>query len=221
MSNVVRTGRTTLLGVLVSVVALVALMTPASAGGGVEDESLSPEELHSQQIGETLNFDPDLSVDAVAGSEEGENITVRAAKYTVTCNVTADNPHISEGARKKGQIYVIYKSRVKCTGTGAYPPQVTIRVRGSLLWDSAKSKGDTSNGIKWSSLRSSNEPRVVKVNGKQNTFYTPQSGTGAYFTGHYQGSSTVQITAPTGQKSGSDISGVVFCKPTTKTARCS
>lgn len=182
----------------------------------------SPEDLHSTEVGGVLDFEnPDPS--PAEGGTDGEDgaVTLRAVKYTITRKPDAQNPHISEGARKKGEIYVIYKTVVTCTGTGTPPPVATIRVRGGLMWDSAKHAGDTSNGIKWSNLRPSDETRTVKVNGSKNTFYTPQTGKGGMFTGHYQGSSTVEIVTPTGFKVGSDLSGAVFCKPTTKTAVCS
>lgn len=131
------------------------------------------------ETGDTLSFEnPDASPAEAGLGSEGEAIVLRASGYTIACTPDAQNPHVSEGARKKGEIYVIYKTVVTCTGTGNPPATATIRVRGGLMWDSAKFAGDTSNGIKWSSLRSSEETRTVKVNGSKNTFYTPKSGLG-------------------------------------------
>lgn len=213
---------------MIGMMSLGASAATAEAPSPVDDappsaeDIVSPEEIHSVETGDTLSFEnPDASPAEAGLGAEGEAIVLRASGYTIACTPDAQNPHVSEGARKKGEIYVIYKTVVTCTGTGNPPATATIRVRGGLMWDSAKFAGDTSNGIKWSSLRSSEETRTVKVNGSKNTFYTPKSGLGGTFTGHYQGSSTVEIITPTGFKVGSDLSGAVFCKPTTKTAVCS
>jgi hypothetical protein len=195
---------------------------PASAQPGSPNASASPEVLYEATIGDSLVFSNPAATPAQAAPSSTTQSTLRAASFTITCKVDAQNPHISEGARKKGQIYVIYKTNVSCTGTGSYPPTATLRVRGGLMWDSAAYSGDTRNGVNWYSLRSSDDTRVVKVNGKGNIFYTPKADqSGARSTGHYQGSSTVEIVTPAGQKVGSDISSAVFCKPTTSTAVCS
>lgn len=165
----------------------------------------SPEGVRSGYSAEQLFLNPETT-DSSATSNNQLGTYLRAASFTVTCKPTADNPHYSSGAGG-----VIYKTRVVCTGTGSYPASVTIRVRGGLFWDSAQYNGDTSNGISWAQLRTSDESRTVLVNGSTNTFYTPRSGEiGAYFTGHYQGTSTVEITSPTGQTIGSSTSNVFF-----------
>ncbi|QIG39740.1 hypothetical protein G5T42_09780 [Microbacterium sp. 4R-513] len=180
---------------------------PASAAG--KSDPADPVQQHVSQVGSQIPTGDPAPVLAGVAPQPSGGVTIAAAGYTVTCTPDAQNPHISSGAGG-----VIYKTRVSCLGTGAFPLQVTIRVRGALMFDSAAYSGDTSNGINWYAIRSSTESRIVQVNGVWNTFYTPQSGTpGAGSTGHYQGSSTVEITSPTGQKVGSDISQVVFIAP--------
>lgn len=190
-------------------VAALTLIVGAPASAATGDEAPSPEEIHSQTVGNTLtdNVEP-IVLTAEVPAEPGEGARGPVVSGTVTCVVDAQNPHISTGAG-----YVIYKTRINCTGTGTYPPAVTVLVRGALMWDSAQYAGDTSNGIVWSTLRSSSESRSVSVNGSNNTFYTPQLGTaGAYFKGHYQGSSTAQIMSLPSNV-GSDISNVQFFAP--------
>lgn len=198
------------------------MASPAQAQSAVSADETSPDIVHDETVGNTLSLAESPQVSAESSSLNGGVTTLSAAGYKITCTVDAQNPHISEGARKQGKIYVIFKSKVKCTGTGSHPAKATIRVRSGLFWDSAKYSGDTSNGINWSKLRSNDEVRTVSVDGSVNIFYTPKNGTaGAYFTGHYQGTTTVEITSPSGFKVGSDTSSVMFCKPTTKTAKCS
>ncbi|WP_146083200.1 MULTISPECIES: hypothetical protein [unclassified Rathayibacter] len=195
---------------------------PAQAETSATTSTLSPEVLHDTKIGDSLIFSDPAATPAQATPSSSGQTSLRAASFTITCTVDAQNPHISEGARKKGQIYVIYKTNVKCTGTGSYPPTASVRVRSGLMWDSASYNGDTSNGVNWQQVKSNDEPRTVKVNGSGNVFYTPAADkAGSTLTGHYQGSSTIEIITPTGQKTGSDISSPVFCKPTTQTAVCS
>lgn len=209
-------------GAVALLTASLAAASPAQAQSTAPPDETSPDVVHEETVGDTLRFLESPQTPAESSPSTSGSTTLRAAGYTVSCRVDAQNPHISEGARKKGKIYVIYKSNVKCTGTGSYPAKVTIRVRSGLFWDSAKFAGDTSNGISWSKLRSNDESRTVSVNGSGNIFYTPENGKdGAYFTGHYQGTTTVEITSPTGFKVGTDTSSVVFCKPTTATAKCS
>ncbi len=172
------------------------------------DTDVTPEEVRSAYTAVELLLTPEIA-DAEAGAGPEQGVTMRAASFTVICKPTADNPHYSSGAQG-----VIYKTRVVCTGTGSYPATVVIRVRGGLFWDSARYNGDTSNGVSWSQLRTSDETRTVSVNGSTNTFYTPRTGqTGAYFTGHYQGTSTVTIVTPTGQTIGASTSNAVFINP--------
>lgn len=79
-----------------------------------------------------------------------------------------------------------------------------------VMWDSAQYAGDTSNGIVLNMLRSSSESRSFAVN----TFYSPKLGeSGAYFAGHHQGSSTLQIMSLPSNV-GSDISdAITHCFP--------
>lgn len=195
------------IGVALVAASLAFPAVPALAASG----SPSPEQVHANRVGSTLGVPPVAVPAGVSTSTRAGVTTLAAAGYVITCKPDAQNPHISSGASER---YVIYKTRVACTGTGSYPSRITIRVRGALMWDSARYSGDTSNGIAWSALRTSDETRIVSVNGSLNTFYTPKLGTsGAYFTGHYQGSSTVEILSPVGQTVGSDISTVVFLAP--------
>lgn len=196
--------RKRLVAASVIAVAVTLFTVPAHAAGG---DLGDPEQVHENVVGDQLVLDNPAPTTAEAGTSA--TVSVRTASYVITCRITANNPHISEGANG-----VIFKSRVVCTGTGSYPPKATIRVRGALMFDYATSPGDTSGGINWYAIRSSDETRTVSVNGTTNTFYTPRLGTsGAGSTGHYQGSSTVEIITPAGQKVGSDISGVVWYNP--------
>lgn len=187
-----------------SAVAVMTILASAMPAASAEVDPASPEYIHSQVVGDNLFSDvptTPVSIDVVSPTARGPVVA-----GTVRCSVAADKPHHSSGANGH-----IYKTRINCAGTGTYPPTVTILVRGALMWDSAQYNGDTSNGIVWSALRTSSESRVVSTNGVTETFYTPQLGTsGAYFTGHYQGSSTVQITSLGGSNVGSAISQIDF-----------
>lgn len=187
-----------------SATVLWCLAAPSASAAG-HDEA-SPELIHAREAGEQLRFVDQPSTPATTSTTTRHTSVRAAAAIVITCNITADNPHNSTGA--KGHIF---KSRVSCTGTAGSPASITIRVRGALMYDQANYSGDTSGGISWSAARSSTETRIVRTDGTVNTFYTPQTGTtGATARGHYQGSSTVEILTPVGQKVGSDISSVVF-----------
>lgn len=183
-----------------ALVASVGLVQPAYAA---DSSAPSPESVHQEQAGGQVFVGPSSET----ASTQGNGVSTQRASYVVTCNVTADSPHNSRGAGGH-----IYKSRVSCSGSGSgVPPQVTIRVKGALRYDAANYAGDTSGGISWSTVRSSEETRIVNTNNTTYTFYTPRTGTsGATAKGHYQGSTTVEILSPVGQKVGSAISSVEF-----------
>lgn len=196
-------------------------VTPAVADEGVEREA-DPVVAHREALEQSKEL-PGPSLESVTTTiTSGGDIAVRAVRYTVTCTATADSPHGSSGAAKQGKYYIIAKVRVSCRGTGAYPGSITIQVWSSLLWNAAKSKSDP-EAIKgaWISQASSKESRVVRVNGKQNTFYVPRNGEiGGTKTGLYQVSTTVTITKPTGQSVGSALSTVRVCEVTKSSAGC-
>lgn len=196
-------------------------ISPAVAEGNGEWEA-NPVVAHQEALGQSRELTDPQPEPATIQTSSGGQITVQAARYTVICTPTAQNAHGSSGAAAKGKYYIIAKVRVSCNGTGAYPSSVTIQVWSSLLWNPAKSKSDPlALKGQWSSLASAKESRTVKVNGKVNTFYVPEEGkTGGTKTGLYQLSTTVTITHPAGQKIGRDLSGVMVCKVTTSSARC-
>lgn len=195
--------------------------SPAFAKGGTAEEA-NPEVVHRETLEKSTDLVDLLSEPATTMVTRKGDIAVRAARYTVVCTPTANSPHGSSGAAKEGKYYIIAKVRVSCKGTGAHPGSVTIQVWSALMWNAAKSKSDP-EAIKgsWRSLATSKEYRIVRVDGKANTFYVPQKGvTGGTRTGLYQLSTTVSITKPTGQKIGRDLSNVRVCRVTKSSASC-
>lgn len=125
-------------------------------------------------------------------SAGGEASTKRTRWAKCTGNV--NNPHWS----KKGKS-VIFKTRLSCKGNIS---KVHVRVRGQLL----KCPGHCPP----STVASSNETKVVAVNGGSVTYYTPKpSGKKVKGDGSYQGKVTMQITSPFPGTKGSASSKMV------------
>jgi hypothetical protein len=167
----------------------------------------TPEQVHSQYTTSQLLLNQTPSRPATAS---GDSLTAKgaqiAASFSITCTVSVESPHISSTAG----LGVIFKSRVTCVGTGSYPAKATIRVRSGLFYDAATSPSDTSN-VNFVQVKTNDETRTVNVNGTANTFYTPPLGqNGAHGCGNYDGTTTVAITVPTGQTTGSATSNIVF-----------
>lgn len=196
--------------VLVAVAAALLLIGVVPSTAYAQDAPESPEEIRAQFADVELFTAPEVASDetvTITSADYPSGTSARAASFKVTCSIKAHDPHPSTGAGKK---YVIFKSTVKCSGTGQYPPSVTVRVKGGLFYDYARYAGDTSN-ISWSQVKTSTETRVIPVNGawQKKPFYTPRNGRkGAVGKGHYQGTSTIQILTPSGQKVGSSTSNV-------------
>ncbi|MFD6443578.1 hypothetical protein ACFWEJ_00655 [Promicromonospora sp. NPDC060204] len=205
-----RKFRMSLLAACIAGGTLVTIPTGASA----EPSDSSPASVRSEFTELELFNSPELMGQPEAtASTPGTDLvsqtstTLQAARFTVTCIIKAHDPHPSSGAGKR---YVIFKSTVKCSGTGSFPPTVTVRVKGGLFYDYASKAGDTSN-IHWVQAKSSSETRTVPVNGVtlRAPFYTPRNGrVGATGKGHFQETSTITIISPTGQKVGSSTSNV-------------
>lgn len=184
--------------------AIAPLVTSASAHASVPPNPATPDEVVAQQEG--VDWLREAIPDTTAGGESPSAGTGRAASFKIVCTPKADAPHVSSGAGG-----VIYKTRVSCVGTGAFPSTIAIRVRGGLFLDSASFNGDTAGGVSFAKKASSIEDRIVSVNGATFTFYTPQTGqTGAHGKGHWMGTSTIEILVPTGQTVGSSSSSPTF-----------
>jgi hypothetical protein len=110
------------------------------------------------------------------------------------CTGNVNNPHWSKGGRS-----VIFKTRLSCRGN---IPKVHVRVRGQLL----KCPGYCPPGV----VATSNETKVVAVNGGTVTYYTPKpAGKKVRGDGSYQGKVTMQITSPFPGSKGSAASKMV------------
>jgi len=205
MSTQHRRGRIAAAAVLAI---LISAMSGGIASATAPDEELTPADVRSQFTDTQLYLDPSVA-DSAAEAGSGGTIELRTAAYTVTCTPVAEAPHVSS----TGGLGVIFKTRVTCSGTGSYPSPVTIRVRGGLFFDAAAYDGEDSN-VSFAQVKTSDENRIVAVNGTQYTFYTPQVGTRGYTgTGHYQGTSTVELLTPVGQTVGASTSVIKWWNP--------
>lgn len=198
---------------LATVLLVCASIGGASSAYAAEEPgpgSLTPDELRSHYTDEELFYTPEITGQpAETGSGATESITLRGASYLVACTVKANAPHISAGAGG-----VIYKTRVNCTGEGAYPSTVYIQVKAALYHIPADSPTDTDD-VNWQSRFESAEGRSMVVNGATETFYVPWEGLGGkQGKGFWQGTSIVDITDPVGFKSGNDTSAVYFLDTT-------
>lgn len=159
---------------------------------GVADDIDS---LRGHYSDKTLFLNPEKASNPTLKLHSESSLT-RKGSWTIVCTINADNPHVSSGAGKKGKKYVIYKSRVVCSGTGSHPSHVTVQVRGALYFNPSSSRYDTSH-ISWRKVKTSKESRVIAVDGKKKTFYTPRNGqVGAKGKGHFQGNSILIVTSP-------------------------
>lgn len=126
----------------------------------------------------------------VGGGGDAEAKRTKWAK----CTGNVNNPHWS----KKGKS-VIFKTRLSCKGN---IPKVHVRVSGQLL----KCPGHCPP----STVATSNETKVVAVNGGSVTYYTPKlRGKKVRGDGSYQGKVSMQITSPFPGTKGSASSKMV------------
>lgn len=188
--------------VAIAVLGLLAVAPAASAGAAVEDSSGEDRVLITDSRFQTL---PNGDGIAILTFDSNDGSYTQSSAGEVRCGITAHAPHKSNGAAG-----VIYKSTVSCNGYGTYPPVVTIQVNGGLFYDYAPYAGEDSD-INFVKVKSSTEPRTVSVNGTPQTFYTPKiDEPGHRGMGHYQATSTIIITNPTGYKSGTHTSSVYW-----------
>lgn len=114
-----------------------------------------------------------------------------ASGYSVVCSgTTSDNavrdPHYSSGAGG-----AIYKTVIKCTGTGL--ASVNVRTQGLLTF--APSSSSTNTNVTFSQRATSDQTQNITVNGTEKTFYTPKTGSnGGRGTGFWRATSTWYFT---------------------------
>lgn len=125
---------------------------------------------------------------------QAETAVVRIAAGSVSCDAAVENPHFSRGAGS-----VIFKTRIRCRGTGQVPPAVQVRIQGSLgsIGGAPPPSGPPQGPPV--PRASSDQTQNVAVNGGEATFYTPLAG-GPKVTGSawYEGNIYGQIVGPPG-----------------------
>ncbi len=131
---------------------------------------------------------------AVAAASPAEATVVQIAAGSVSCDAAVENPHFSRGAGS-----VIFKTRIRCRGTGQVPPAVQVRIQGSLgSINGAPPPAPAPQGPPLQRA-TSDQTQNVAVNGGEATFYTPVAG-GPKVTGSswYEGNIYGQIVGPPG-----------------------
>ena len=92
------------------------------------------------------------------------------------------DPHYSSGAGG-----AIYKTVLKCTGTGL--ASVNVRTQGLLTF--APSSSSTNTNVTFSTRARSDQTQAITVNGGEVTYYTPKTGSnGGSGTGFWRNTST-------------------------------
>jgi hypothetical protein len=104
--------------------------------------------------------------DGTANASTYVNVVCTGAQKKPT---GVEAPHLSSGLLKKGVRGVIYKTVLRCTGTGL--TSVRLTVNGLLRFAPASSPSITK--VSWSTRATSTESRTTQVNGASQTFYTP------------------------------------------------
>lgn len=180
-------------------VAAALVFIPSSTAWAATPEGSSTPEQESTQIlvdaGYATTPESFESGPATPASDES-TFTVSlqragASGWSVVCAGTqSDNavtdPHYSGGAGG-----AIYKTIIKCTGTGL--ASVGVRVQGLMTF--APSSSATNTNVTFSTRATSDATQNIAVNGSEITYYTPRVGlNGGRGTGFWRATSTWYFT---------------------------
>lgn len=129
------------------------------------------------------------SLSSADSSSATETVTLRssASGYAVVCKGTTSSNAVRDPHYSKGAGGAIFKTVLKCTGTGL--ASVKVRTQGLLTF--APSASSTNTNVTFSRRASSDQTQTITVNGAEKTYYTPKTGlNGGRGTGYWRATST-------------------------------
>lgn len=161
---------------------------PSSQGGGSADALMADLNDVIAAGGSVSDIESLLPAQPITLTVESTQKAAAAA--TASCTLTPHNAHYSFGAGG-----AIFKTAVKCTGTGI--PTVSVRLNGYLGFAPSPGPSYPATGP-IQNRASSTQVQTITVNGPGVIYYTPIAGNGGTGTGSWIRTVTGEIVAPVG-----------------------